>query len=78
MCCALPTGPTIEYERKVEICIFGLVFLKSTFFGSRFIVDIGSPEARGKTAGMYCLTVVLVMLVCIRHASSTENWYEPM
>jgi len=40
----LPTGPAIEYERKLEIYIFGLVFLNMTFMVVWFfILDVGPP-----------------------------------
>ena len=80
-CCALPVGLAVEYGRKFESYIFGLVFLKRVFFwgGGGLLVHTRRwpPGARGKDEKTFRLTVSLVMLLCICHASSTENWHEP-
>jgi len=72
VCCALPAGSAIEYGRKFKLYIFSLVFLKTTFLVVGSYSTPPPPGARGKTEKLYCLTVVLVMLICVCCASSTE------
>jgi len=45
-CCTLPTGPTIECERKFEIYILDLIFLKTTFLVVVSYIDVG-PRGPG-------------------------------
>jgi len=78
VCCVLPAGPAIEYGCKFELYIFSFVFLKTTFFWLLVHTRRRLLGARGKTEKIYCLTVVLVMLICICRANSTENWHDPM
>jgi len=65
---------------KLEIYIFGLVFLrKDDVFGCLLVhTRCWPPVARGKAEDMFCLIIVLVILVRICRASNTDSLYGSM